>query len=51
MSKSKSIFAKLKQAQSFEAQVCPILVNGDTGAECIHRYLLNVQPCMCHQTG
>lgn len=34
MSKSKSIFAKLKQAQAFEPQVCPILVNGDTGAEC-----------------
>ena len=33
MSKSKSIFAKLKSVQAFEPQVCPVIVNGDTGAE------------------
>jgi hypothetical protein len=34
--RGKSIYAKLKAAQAFEPQVCPIIVNGDSGAESLH---------------
>lgn len=38
MSKAKSIFAKLKASQAFEPQICPIIINGDNGAEGKHAF-------------
>ena len=29
----KSIYGRIKSVSNFEAQVCPILVHGETGAE------------------
>jgi hypothetical protein len=34
--KAKSIYGKIKQAQEFTPLVCPIIVNGDNGAEALH---------------
>lgn len=38
MSKSKSIFSKLKATQSFEAQNCPILIHGESGSDGNNRF-------------
>lgn len=36
LKKSKSIYSKLKQAAEFTPMACPIIVNGDNGAEALH---------------
>lgn len=37
---AKSILGRLKSVQSYEPQVCPIIVHGDSGAEGIYNYLI-----------